>query len=48
MSLKYVVNTKDDKTSRMNYLLTNNPTGELIKVIYEKYKICSRAKKIYR
>jgi len=48
MSLKYVVNTKEDEPSRMNSLLANNPTGELIKVIYEKSKVYCRAKRIYK
>jgi len=48
MSLKYIVNTKEDKTSRMNNLLANNPSGELIKVIYDKAKVYCRAKKIYK
>lgn len=47
MSLKYIVNTKEDKTSRMNNLLAHNPTGILIKVIYEKLQVYCRAKKIY-
>ena len=48
MSLKYIVNTKEDNTSRMNNLLAHNPTGELIKVIYAKSKAYCRAKRIYK
>ena len=48
MPLSKIVYTKEDKTSRMNYLLTNNPTGELIKVIYEKFKACQRLQRIRR
>lgn len=48
MPLSKLIYTKDDKTSRMNNLLANNPSGELIKVIYDKAKIYCRAKKIYK
>ena len=48
MPLSKLIYTKEDQTSRMNNLLANNPTGELIKVIYDKVQIYCRAKKIYK
>jgi len=48
MSISKMVKTKEDQPSRMNKLLTNNPTGELIKVIYEKTKQHYKSKRIYR
>ena len=48
MPLSRIVNTKEDETSRMNTLLANNPTGILVKVIYDKLQVYSRARRIYR
>ena len=39
MSIKQKIYTKEDETSRMNTLLANNPTGELFKVLVDKYKV---------
>lgn len=48
MPLSKIVKTEEDETSRMNTLLSHNPTGELIKVIYDKCKVYIRAKRIYK
>lgn len=48
MSISKMVKTEEDQPSKMNKLLTNNPTGELIKVIYEKTKQHCKSKRIYK
>ena len=48
MSISEKIYTKEDQPSKMNKLLANNPTGELVKVIYEKTKQYYKSKRIYR
>lgn len=44
MNFKYTTSLSE-RPSRMNYLLANNPTGELIHYLSRLYKISKRKKK---
>ena len=45
MTFKNKTYTTTDPKSRMNYLLSNNPTGELIHYLSRVYKVSRRKRK---